>query len=93
MEENKEICTERPACEQPKHSELKFWVIDYSVVKDPSYEGMAVVCAEDVGWAQRTFFSDSAHNGTQGKIIINKIEQIPFPWERGLIMEKYVKTF
>lgn len=86
-----EECKEKTPCASPEET-LKLWVLDYTTTEEPQYEGMAVVAAYDVSLAERVFLSSSMHNGNP-KLLIKKIEQIPYPWSQSLLMEKYVKVF
>lgn len=71
----------------------KIWVLDYKVMGQANYEGIAVVSAEDANTAIRQFKADSRHNGTQDKIIVGEVQQIPFPLDQRLLFESYIKVF
>lgn len=82
---------EEKCCEgEPK---LKIWALDYTVMGQSNYKGMAIVSAEYANDAIRQFKADSVHNGNQDKIIVGEVQQIPFPLDQRLLFETYVKVF
>lgn len=72
---------------------LKIWALDYTVMGQPNYKGLAIVSAEYASDAIRQFKADSMHNGNQDKITVGEIQQIPFPLDQRLLFETYIKVF
>ena len=87
-----EECKQSNNCTIPEPF-IKLWCLTYKVKEEFTYEGMAVVSAEDVRSAIEIFKKSSMHNGTPDKIVIGRIDQIPYPAVPKLVMENYVKTF
>lgn len=81
------------SCKKAPDPFIKLWVLTYTNTDDATYQGMAVVSAEDVHTAIQVFKTSCMHNGYINKIRIGRIDQIPYPIVRTLVMENYVKVF
>ena len=87
-----EECEKATPC-APQEPFIKLWCLTYKVAGENTYEGMAVVSADDVRTAIEIFKKSSMHNGYADKIVIGRIDQIPYPAVSKLVMENYVKVF
>ncbi len=82
------------SCNPPEKPAIKPWAISYKVIGFPSYEGMAVVVAEDVRNAIIALKAESAHNGNPTAIAIKEVAEITFARKNNrLILENYIKVF
>jgi hypothetical protein len=88
----KDICEAPMEGTQLPEPEVKLWALDYEILTDPNFRGVAVVGAIDPREAEQLFKAESQHNGVQKKMHIIGIEEIR-PKERALQFETYIKVF
>lgn len=88
----KDICEAPMEGTQLPEPTIKLWALDYEVLTDPNFRGVAVVSAIDPREAEQLFKAETQHNGVQKKLHIIGIEEIR-PKERALQFETYIRVF
>ena len=88
----KDTCEAPMGGTQLPEPEIKLWYIDYEVLTDPNFRGVAIVSAIDPKEAESLFKAETQHNGVQNKLHIIGIDEIR-PKERALQFETYIRVF
>lgn len=91
MEEEVKCGCRQDNCEPKIEPVFPLWIINYLILGDDSYLGLAIVKAPDCHIAEQIFKTNSAFNGTMEKIRIQQIKEVftlPCP---DLLAEEYVQ--
>jgi len=90
MKEELEETCQQDNCKPEVPPVMPLWIINYKVVGNKPYAGLAVVKALDCRMAESVFLSKTAHNGCPDKVKIMEIKEVytlPCP---DLLAEEYI---